>query len=170
MLMVYPSTVRAVEKSFNTGAIVGGVLGGIGFIILGALAFLYYRRLRNRKETKEIMEVDDHAQYVPRPFYLLPVNHAHAPDSSAQNSMSHAPGSEDLSMQVREREQQMVALQGQQSTPSNSIAGRSGASDSVSLQVEELRREVEQLREQLRQMMSGVPLDFHGGAPPPMYN
>lgn len=64
----------------------------------------------------------------------------------------------------------MAALQEQRSTPSDTIPGRSGASDSVSLQVEELRREVQQLREQQRQMMPDVPLDLQGGAPPPIYN
>lgn len=158
------------KKTFNTSAIIGGVLGGVGFIILGVLAFLYYRRWRNRKETEEIMEVDDHAQYVPRPFYLLPVDPARVSDSSTQNITTPASCSENLSMQVREREQQMAALQEQRSTPSDTILGRSGASDSVSLQVEELRREVQQLREQQRQMMPDVPLDLQGGAPPPIYN
>jgi len=148
------------HKSTNAGAIAGGVVGGVGAIVLAAILFLFWRRRQNQQkkvDSHEKIDIGADMRYTPAvtPF-VMDVNGA---DTNSQRYL------ETRKVEAQHGNHPIPDT----SIPSQSRQGTSSGSFPVSVEpnnrdlMPELHAEIDQLRNDVRQIMSTYD-------PPPRYN
>ena len=61
------SAITTHSTSSNTPAIVGGVIGGVAFLLILLVLYVLYRRRRHQQSEKETLTIDEPADFIPSP-------------------------------------------------------------------------------------------------------